>query len=105
MKGECNAWNLGASANTALAKEYVSIIKSSSNKWGVYANGNQWSGMFGSRAVDIASELPLWAVQFDSKPGVNTVDTFMGGWKKAYAKQYKLGKLDHHVHNSFYCSY
>lgn len=31
--GECNSWNLGASANKALAKEYVSIIKSSSHKW------------------------------------------------------------------------
>lgn len=90
--GECNSWNLGASANKALAKEYVSIIKSSSHKWGVYANGNQWSGMFGSRSVDIASDLPLWAVQFDRTPGVNTVDTFMGRWTKAYAKQYWLRK-------------
>lgn len=91
-RGECNSWNLGASANKALAKEYVSIIKSSSHKWGVYANGNQWSGMFGSRSVDIASDLPLWAVQFDRTPGVNTVDTFMGRWTKAYAKQYWLRK-------------
>ncbi|RYP93774.1 hypothetical protein DL770_000146 [Monosporascus sp. CRB-9-2] len=88
--GECNAWNLGASANTALARQYASIIRASSYNWGVYANGNQWSGMFGSRSVDVASDLPLWAVQFDRTPGVNTVTTFMGGWTTAYAKQYWL---------------
>ncbi|RYP62576.1 hypothetical protein DL769_007246 [Monosporascus sp. CRB-8-3] len=88
--GECNAWNLGASANTALAREYASIIRASSYNWGIYANGNQWSGMFGSRSADIASDLPLWAVQFDRTPGVNTVTTFMGGWTTAYAKQYWL---------------
>ncbi|RAL66176.1 hypothetical protein DID88_005848 [Monilinia fructigena] len=54
----CNAWNLGAAANEKLAK---------------------WSGMFSSRATDIGSDLPLWAVQQDYKEGVNTVTTFMGG--------------------------
>lgn len=50
--------------------------------------------MFGSRSTDVASQLPLWAVQFDSIPGVNTVNTFMGGWTSAVAKQYNLGMLD-----------
>jgi hypothetical protein len=54
-------------------------------------NRNQWTAMFASRSTNIASDLPLWAVQFDKKPGVNTVDTFMGGWTKAAAKQYNLG--------------
>ena len=49
--------------------------------------------MFPSRSSDIGSDLPLWAVQFDKKPGVSSVDTFMGGWKGAYAKQYYLGEL------------
>jgi len=53
---------------------------------------NQWSGMFGSRSTNVGSQLPLWAVQFDSKPGVNTVTTFMGGWTSAVAKQYNLGE-------------
>lgn len=50
--------------------------------------------MFGSKNVNIASDLPFWAVQSDNVPGVNTVKakSLMGGWKKAYAKQYKLGK-------------
>jgi hypothetical protein len=58
-----------------------------------FADGvrNQWSGMFGSRSTDVGSQLPLWAVQDDFKPGVNTVTTFMGGWTSAVAKQYNLG--------------
>jgi len=49
--------------------------------------------MFGSKSVDVASSLPLWAVQDDFKPGVGTVNRFMGGWTKAIAKQYDLSKL------------
>lgn len=49
--------------------------------------------MFPSRSSDVASDLPLWAVQDDFKAGVSTVTTFMGGWTKAYAKQYHLGKF------------
>lgn len=49
--------------------------------------------MFGTRAADVASQLPLWAVQFDKVPGVNTVNTFMGGWTSAFAKQYFLGEF------------
>lgn len=37
--GECNAWNLGASENEALAKEWVSLLVNSGKKWGIYANG------------------------------------------------------------------
>jgi hypothetical protein len=48
--------------------------------------------MFGSRTAEVASSLPLWAVQDDMTAGVNTVDTFMGGWTSAVAKQYYLGK-------------
>jgi len=88
--GTCNAWNLGATQNTALARQWVSLLQGSGRKWGIYANGNQWSGMFGSRSTDVGSQLPLWAVQFDSAPGVNTVNTFMGGWTSAVAKQYVL---------------
>jgi hypothetical protein len=49
--------------------------------------------MFASRDTDFGSQLPLWAVQDDGVPGVNTVDTFMGGWTSAVAKQYNLGKF------------
>lgn len=49
--------------------------------------------MFPSRSSNIGNDLPLWAVQDDFKAGVSSVDTFMGGWKKAYAKQYHLGEL------------
>ena len=55
-------------------------------------HSNQWAQMFGGKDVDIASDLPLWAVQDDGVPGVNTVTALMGGWKEAYAKQYNLGK-------------
>ena len=48
--------------------------------------------MFASIDTDIGSDLPLWAVQDDFVAGVNTVTRFMGGWTKAYAKQYHLGK-------------
>ena len=48
--------------------------------------------MFATRSTDIGSDLPLWAVQDDFKPGVSTVTTFMGGWTSAFAKQYYLGK-------------
>lgn len=48
--------------------------------------------MFATRSTDIGSDLPLWAVQEDFKPGVSTVTTFMGGWTSAFAKQYNLGK-------------
>ncbi|KAG9236666.1 glycoside hydrolase family 25 protein [Amylocarpus encephaloides] len=88
--GACNAWNLGAAANAQLARDWVAALKATGRKWGIYANGNQWTSMFATRATDIGSDLPLWAVQFDRKPGVNTVTTFMGGWKTAAAKQYNL---------------
>ena len=37
--GVCNAWNLGASANLALAKSWVSALKATGLKWGIYGNG------------------------------------------------------------------
>ena len=49
--------------------------------------------MFASINTDIGSDLPLWAVQDDFKPGVSTVTNFFGGWTSAYAKQYHLGKI------------
>jgi hypothetical protein len=36
--GTCNPWNLGASANTALAKQWVSLLQGSVYNWGIYAN-------------------------------------------------------------------
>jgi hypothetical protein len=92
--GPCNAWNLGSSANLALAQQWVQLLKQSGNNWGIYANGNEWTRMFASRSTDIgASDLPLWAVQADGKPGVSTVHTFMAGWTSASAKQYKEGEF------------
>ncbi|MCJ1471779.1 hypothetical protein MMC13_000420 [Lambiella insularis] len=88
--GACNAFNLGGTANEALAKQFTAIMDSSSYKWGVYGNGNQWPSMFPARSTDVGSNLPLWAVQDDGKPGVGTVTTFMGGWTTALAKQYNL---------------
>ncbi|MCJ1241882.1 hypothetical protein MMC14_009888 [Varicellaria rhodocarpa] len=84
----CAAWNLVKADNLALAKEYTAMLRQSSLNWGVYGNGNQWSGIFPSRSSDIGSDLPLWAVQDDHKPGASTVTTFMGGWTKAVGKQY-----------------
>ena len=49
--------------------------------------------MFARLSTDIGSDLPLWAVQDDQKPGVGTVTDLMGGWTKAYAKQYNLGMM------------
>ena len=37
--GACNAWNLSPSSNLALAQEWVSILKASELKWGIYGNG------------------------------------------------------------------
>lgn len=37
--GTCNAWQLGGTANLALAKEWVAALKATGLKWGVYANG------------------------------------------------------------------
>jgi hypothetical protein len=37
--GTCNVWNLGASANTALAQQWVSLLQGSGRNWGIYANG------------------------------------------------------------------
>ncbi|MCJ1394084.1 hypothetical protein MMC18_006962 [Xylographa bjoerkii] len=91
-KDACNAWNLGNTANLALAKEWTALLRKSGNKWGIYANGNQWTAMFASRSTDIGSDLPLWAVQDDHKPGVSTVHTFMGGWTSAVGKQYSERK-------------
>lgn len=36
---ECNGWNLGASDNEALAKQWVSLLEQSGHVWGIYANG------------------------------------------------------------------
>jgi len=84
----CQGWDFGPTANTALAKRFIAAIDATGLKWGVYANGNQWAQMFGSRSKDIASHLPLWAVQFDGKDTLSSVHTFMGGWTTAFAKQY-----------------
>lgn len=35
--GECNAWNLGASANEELARQWVSLLQNSGRPWGIYA--------------------------------------------------------------------
>ena len=35
---ECNAWQLEASGNEALAKQWVAAIKATGRKWGIYAN-------------------------------------------------------------------
>ena len=86
----CNCWNQGATQNLAVAKQFVSIMRQSSFKWGIYANPNQWSGIFASKSTDVASDLPWWVVDFDNTPGVNTVTNLCGGWTKAYAKQYSL---------------
>ncbi|KAG0641637.1 glycoside hydrolase superfamily [Tuber brumale] len=84
----CQGWNYGTTLNIALAMEFVTAIKATGLEWGIYANGNQWATMFGSRGVDIASDLPLWAVQWDGVPTLGSVTTFMGGWTRAFAKQY-----------------
>ena len=86
----CTCWNQGATQNLAVAKQFVALMRQSAFNWGIYANGNQWSGIFASRSTDVASDLPFWAVQFDRTPSVSTVTTFCGGWTKAYAKQYSL---------------
>jgi hypothetical protein len=35
----CNAWNLGSSANVALAQQWVAALQGSGRNWGIYANG------------------------------------------------------------------
>ena len=84
---------MGTSANIQLAEQWISLLKASQYKYGIYANGNQWSGMFGTQSQSIgSSDLPFWAVQDDGVSGVGTVTTFCGGWTSAYGKQYDLSK-------------
>lgn len=35
---QCNAWQLGSAGNEALAKKWVTAIKATGRKWGIYAN-------------------------------------------------------------------
>jgi len=51
--------------------------------------------MFAERSTDVASSLPLWAVQDDGNPSISSTDTLMGGWKKGsvIAKQYKISEF------------
>ena len=35
----CNAWNLGSDGNLALAQQWITLLRSSGRKWGIYANG------------------------------------------------------------------
>ncbi|KAI4156228.1 MAG: hypothetical protein LQ340_000452 [Diploschistes diacapsis] len=87
--GPCNAWNLGSAANLQLVQEWVQLLKSSGNSWGVYANGNEWTRMFATQKTDIgASDLPFWAVQV-GKANISTVTVFPGSWTSASARQYK----------------
>ncbi|KAI9766540.1 MAG: hypothetical protein M1840_006498 [Geoglossum simile] len=88
--GVCNAWQLGADANLQTARAWIDVLGTTARDWGIYANRGQWSGMFGNLGVDVASDLPLWAVQFDRVPGVSTVTRFFGGWTSAQAKQFWL---------------
>jgi hypothetical protein len=88
--GVCNAWQLGNARNLQVAREWIVLLRGTARDWGVYANRNQWEGIFGSLGADVASDLPLWAVQDDKVPGVSTVTKFFGGWKSAHAKQYWL---------------
>ena len=73
-------------------------------------SSGQWTGMFATLATDIGSDLPLWAVQDDFTPGVGTTTRFMGGWTKAFAKQYHLGKFHYSAtpfftdHDTLSCS-
>jgi hypothetical protein len=89
--GVCNAWQLGTAENLRVAREWIDVLGTTAREWGIYANRNQWVGMFGSLGADVASDLPLWAVQFDRVPGVSTVTRLFGGWTSAHAKQYWLG--------------
>ncbi len=34
----CNSWQLGNSANEALAKQWVAALKATKKPWGIYAN-------------------------------------------------------------------
>jgi hypothetical protein len=86
----CQAWQEDDATNLQTAKNFVTVLGLTARDWGIYANRNQWTGMFGSLSTDVASDLPLWAVQFDHVPGVSTVTRFFGGWTSARAKQYFL---------------
>jgi hypothetical protein len=89
----CQGWDFSKERNAKLAREFIAAIKATGLEWGVYANGNQWTAMFPSRDTDVASDLPLWAVQWDGVATIGSVKTFMGGWNKAFAKQYGMSKL------------
>ncbi|KAF4634039.1 hypothetical protein G7Y89_g4079 [Cudoniella acicularis] len=89
----CAAWNMGTTANAALARQWVAALGETGRNWGIYANANTWTDMFASKSTDIGSQLPLWAVQDDFQPGVDTVTRFMEGWTSAVGKQYNEGRF------------
>ena len=86
----CKAWQEDAATNLQTARDFITVLGTTARDWGIYANRGQWTGMFGTLDADVASDLPLWAVQFDRVPGVATVTRFFGGWIEARAKQYWL---------------
>ena len=57
----CNAWNLGAAANTQLALQWVEAIKATSHRWGIYGNGYDellatFTRFIGSASIDTTAE-------------------------------------------------
>jgi hypothetical protein len=82
----CNTWQLGFDNNLATARHWIDVLGTTAREWGVYANRNEGTSMFGNLTADVASDLPLWAVQGDHVAGVSTVTRFFGGWTSALAK-------------------
>ncbi|KAJ2975007.1 hypothetical protein NQ176_g5758 [Zarea fungicola] len=83
----CNPFNWGAQGNIAEAKKVIAAVRDTKYDFGIYTSPTQWVNIFGSRAVSLASDVPLWFAKFDN---VETLDlaTPFGGWTKADAKQY-----------------
>ncbi|XWW95320.1 hypothetical protein V2A60_003278 [Cordyceps javanica] len=83
----CNPFDYGPQGNLAEARKIVAAFRAAKVDWGIYTSPTQWEAIFGSRAVELAKDVPLWFAKFDN---VETLElkTPFGGWTKADAKQY-----------------
>lgn len=83
----CNPFNWDTQRNIEEAKKLIAAVRATKYDFGIYTSPTQWENIFGSRAVSLASDVPLWFAKFDN---VETLDlaTPFGGWTKADAKQY-----------------
>lgn len=83
----CNPFNWGAKRNIQEAKKIIDAVRKTKYDFGIYTSATQWTNIFGSKSVVLASDVPLWFAKFDNVESLD-LETPFGGWTEAYAKQY-----------------